>query len=76
MVSEAAPDWKMVNGEMAIIMTVYNMKRAMNILGMEKLIEKLRTWKPDYGKATITEQNRLVLRRYADLNFQTLTKAA
>lgn len=65
-----------VNGEMALIMTVYNMKRAMNILGMEKLIEKLRTWKPDYGKATITEQNRLVLRRYADLNFQTLTKAA
>lgn len=40
-----------VGGEMALIMTVYNMKRAMNIVGIEKLIEKLKTWKPDYKKA-------------------------
>jgi transposase len=40
-----------VNGEMALIMTVYNLKRAINILGIEKLIEKLQTWKPDYKKA-------------------------
>jgi hypothetical protein len=36
-----------VNVEMALIMTVYNMKRAINILG----IEKLKTGKPDYNKA-------------------------
>ncbi len=30
-----------VNGEMALIMTVYNLKRSLNILGMPKLIEKL-----------------------------------
>lgn len=40
-----------VGGEMALIMTVYNMKRAINIVGIEKLIEKLKTWKPDYRKA-------------------------
>ena len=39
-----------VNGEMALIMTVYNMKRAINILGIEKLLEKLKNWKPKYPK--------------------------
>jgi transposase len=41
-----------VNGEMALIMTVYNIKRAMNIVGIEKLIEKLKNWKPNYKKVT------------------------
>jgi hypothetical protein len=29
-----------VNGEMALIMTVYNIKRSLNILGMSELMEK------------------------------------
>jgi len=33
---------------MALIMTVYNMKRALNILGTQDLIEKLKKWKPKY----------------------------
>ena len=37
-----------VNGEFALIMTVYNMKRSMNILGMEDILEKIKNWKPDY----------------------------
>ena len=37
---------------MALIMTVYNIKRAMNIVGIEKLIEKLKNWKPNYKKVT------------------------
>lgn len=37
-----------VNGEFALIMTVYNMKRSMNILGMEEILEKIKNWKPDY----------------------------
>ena len=37
-----------VNGEMALIMTVYNIKRTINILGMENLLEKLKNWKPNY----------------------------
>lgn len=39
-----------VNGEFALIMTVYNMKRCMNILGFEKLLEKIAKWKPDYKR--------------------------
>jgi hypothetical protein len=41
-----------VNGEFALIMTVYNMKRCMNILGFEKLLEKIAKWKPDYKRIT------------------------
>jgi len=39
-----------VNGEMALIMTIYNMKRSMNILGVENLIEKIKNWNPDYKR--------------------------
>ena len=42
---------KKVNGEWSLIMTVYNMKRAMNILGMDDLLKKLNAWKPKYPKA-------------------------
>ncbi len=37
-----------VNGEMALIMTVYNLKRCINILGVEPLIERLKNWIPNY----------------------------
>lgn len=37
-----------VNGEVALIMTVYNMKRARNILGYEDLMLKLKEWTPKY----------------------------
>lgn len=37
-----------VNGEMALIMTVYNIKRTINILGIENLIAKIKNWTPDY----------------------------
>ncbi|MBL7928042.1 MAG: transposase, partial [Bacteroidia bacterium] len=32
-----------VNGEVALIMTVYNLKRVINILGIESLLKKLKT---------------------------------
>jgi len=41
---------KKVNGEWSLIMTVYNMKRSINILGFEKLMQKLAQWKPNYKK--------------------------
>ena len=44
---------KKVNGEMSLILTVYNMKRTINILGFDKLIEKLRAWKPKYKKSWV-----------------------
>ena len=43
---------KKVNGEFALIMTVYNMKRCMNILGMDELIEKIKNWAPNYKGIT------------------------
>lgn len=65
-----------VNGEMALIMTVYNMKRAMNILGIEQLLEKLKTWKPNYPKATMFQQKRAILRLYNESNFLEFAMAA
>ena len=58
-----------VNGEMALIMTVYNMKRAMNILGIPQLLELLKTWKPDYAKAGLLCLKRGILSLYNPSNF-------
>jgi len=37
-----------INGKWSLIMTVYIMKRTINILGFDKLMEKLHVWKPEY----------------------------
>ena len=47
---------KKVNGEMALIMTVYNIKRCMNILGIAELIEKIKKWVPNYKGMTLAHQ--------------------
>lgn len=39
-----------VNGEMALIMTVYNFKRVMKIFNFEVFLDKLKKWKPDYER--------------------------
>ena len=65
-----------VNGEMALIMTVYNMKRVVNIVGIEKLLEKLKTWKPKYPKPSKTNQKRTILRLYSEPDFYTQKLAA
>jgi len=39
---------KKVNGEMALIMTVYNIRRCITILGIEDLIAKINNWTPNY----------------------------
>ena len=41
---------KKVNGEWSLIMTVYNIKRSLNILGFDGLMQKLNGWKPEYKK--------------------------
>lgn len=44
---------KKVNGEMAIIFTMYNLRRAMSILGIEELKKRLAAWKSaNQGKKT------------------------
>lgn len=57
-------------------MTVYNMKRAMNIMGIEKLLEKLKTWKPNYQKATMPLKNLPVLSLFNEEYFSELEIAA
>ena len=64
-----------VNGEMALIMTVYNMKRAINILGIEKILEKLKRWKPDYKKGSVFSQKRSILKLYNRFCILAIAKA-
>lgn len=42
-----------MNGEVALIMLVYNMKRVRNILGFDNLMEKLHQWTPKYPGGTV-----------------------
>ena len=42
---------KKVDGEMGIIFTCYNLRRTISIMGVEKLLKKLKKWKPDYKNA-------------------------
>ena len=37
-----------VNGEWSLIMTVYNIKRTINIMGITDLIAKMKAWEPKY----------------------------
>lgn len=39
-----------VNGEMNLIMLVYNIKRTLTIVGFEKMLQAIQNWKPDYSK--------------------------
>ncbi len=48
-----------VNGEFALIMTVYNFKRTISILGSEQLSGKIKNWKPDYSKVYLPLKSQL-----------------
>lgn len=63
---------KKVNGEMALIMTLYNFKRAINILGFNNFLIKLKKWKPDYQKIIMSIlKSRLFKAHYAHSFFIT-----
>ena len=47
---------KKVNGEWSLIMTVYNMKRTLNILGFDELMKKPDAWKLEYKKEWLFSQ--------------------
>ena len=61
---------KKVNGEVALIMLVYNMKRVRNILGFDNLMEKLHQWTPKYPGGTIFIQKRHHVLRYKPFIFR------
>jgi transposase len=49
-----------VNGEMNLIMLVYNIKRTISILGFEKMMQAIENWKPDYKKVICPLKNRFL----------------
>ncbi len=65
-----------VNGEHSLIMLVYNIKRAMNILGVPVLIEKLNNFKHPYMKDSLVLIFMAYLKPKCSLVFSTSTKAA
>lgn len=56
-----------VDGEMAFVMMIYNMKRSLNIAGVDGLMEFLKGWQPDYGKVIRWPQNWPLYLRFAAL---------
>ena len=50
-----------VNGEMALIMTVYNIRSCITIIGIENMIDKLRKWTPDYRKVALNHLKQALL---------------
>jgi hypothetical protein len=63
-----------VNGEMNLIMLVYNIKRTLSILGFSKMMQALQNWKPDYSKLLcrfLSGQIRLNWKQLMELFFPT-----
>jgi len=50
-----------VNGEHSLICLVYNIRRTITILGIKKLLRKLKNWKPNYNGINIFVQKLLRL---------------
>lgn len=48
-----------VNGEMAIIFTMYNLRRAMSIMGVTELTKRLVKWKATYNRSAVHCLNQL-----------------
>lgn len=48
---------KKVNGEMGLILMMYNFRRSINILGIEKMQKLLEKWDPDYTRIIYNPQN-------------------
>ena len=61
---------------MALIIKVYNIKRSINILGIENLLAKLQNWKPDYAKASKLWLKRSILKLSAISKIEVLKIAA
>lgn len=51
---------KKVNGEMNLIMLVYNMKRTLSIVGFTKMLEAIQNWKPDYKRIVCGFKNAVI----------------
>jgi hypothetical protein len=65
-----------VEGEMAFVMMIYNMKRSLNIIGIDGLIEFLKGWQPDYWKVLLFVQKLTIYLRLEVLFEMDLSVAA
>jgi len=65
-----------VNGELALIMTVYNMKRSKNILGFDQLMAILNNWTPKYPGGGFFAENRLYISHFKPFYFHQQSIAA
>jgi hypothetical protein len=45
-------------------MMVYNIKRIINVLGIDGILKKLKNWTPDYKRVTSFSENRPILSLY------------
>lgn len=48
---------KKVDGEMNLIMLVYNIKRTLSILGFERMMQAIKNWQPDYKRVICALKN-------------------
>jgi hypothetical protein len=61
-----------VNGEMNLIMLVYNIKRTLSILGFEKMLQAITNWQPDYSRIVFSlfwHQMKVIWKQLANLFF-------
>ncbi len=65
-----------VNGEWSLIMTVYNIKRTINILGIQPLLEKIKNWNPDYTRISRHKSKATALHQFLRIQFCEYSVAA
>jgi len=68
---------KKVNGEMNLIMLVYNIKRTLSLLGFEKMMEAIQNWQPDYHRiifSVLSHQLNTFWKPVAELFFSNETR--
>ena len=58
---------KKVDGEMNLIMLVYNLKRTITILGFEKMFNAIQNWTPDYNRVVCALTSSLTGRIYSQI---------
>jgi transposase len=49
-----------VNGEMNLIMLVYNIKRTFSIVGFKKMLQAIQNWTPDYQRVVCALKNAFI----------------
>ena len=55
---------KKVNGEKALIISVYNIRRCITILGIPELINRIKNWTPDYKRILFSFFNTTSLKTF------------